>query len=752
MSRTHAEAHKRIKLIAAELDRLLTRLRAVPDDDEAAMRAEVGRAAETVRGSVELSEWAAFLDAHGPRIARGGALALLQLAVGLASASLVTLAAEEWALGRSWKVNWLRRTQRPRDWSPGHQLRTFELHGHRAAAWVPLDNGRFLGPGPGGGLRVQHALQHGQLHDSAPERRGVEAIVLLPDRTLLVAGDDGALQHWGAEPLQQRGRVHGHGSAITSLRTSADGLHALTLGADGDLLFWSTTPLKKLQALPVAGRPPRVIELSSGGGYAIAGFADGRVELLPTGDKGKHKVLLGHEAPIERLVSRKGILISSDNRGAVRCWAMPSGELQRELLGHRAPVGFLWVDESNQRLLSSSSDGQLCLWSLETGERLLRCATPHGGVMAACLLPSGALALGAADGAVFTLDLTAGSPSVVGHHEGPVGALAPVDENALLSFGLDRVARLWLLPAPAAPLPRAVLGLDEDGLRALCIAGHHEVELFDFAEGRRLRKIHVEPGTTALPLLTHQRVLLDTSPPPLPLFGSAPLSQRLHTIRVVETEQWQLLHALEGHLLPARVAIVDPRSRWLATATRDGEVKLWDFHTGASLLTLRASGAPVLALAFEPEGIELYALYAGNEVCAWSTRSGKLLRRVQPQYAPEQELTLMIAAGDHELIMAGGGGEVGRWEVEGGRRTRGWRAHPGQIHALALDEEGELIATGGEDHRLRLWKRSTGRLLTQYDLAGPVVGCRFLPDGRLAAWSPLSEPHYLKFIDWAQDD
>jgi WD40 repeat protein len=752
MSRTHAEAHKRIKLIATEIDRLLTKLRAMSEEDEGAIRSEVQKAAETVRGSGDLSEWAAFLDAHAHLIARGGALALLQGAVGLATSSLVTLAAEEWALGRSWKVNWLRRTQRPREWSPGLLLRTVDLAGYRPAAWLVLPGGRLLGPGPSGGLRLQPAVGPGLPVDSAPERRAAVALLSLPGGGLLAASDDGSLQSWSLDPLAPQARQAGHPEAITALRASADGAHALTLGAEGALLFWSTSPLKKLNTIEISGRPPRVVELSPGASYAIAGFADGRVELLPTGEKGKHKVLEGHRAPVEGLLARKGLLISSDNRGEVRFWAMPSGEPLRALLHHRAPVGFLWLDEANQRLLTSSSDGQAALWSTETGELLGSAAIGHGGATAACTLPDGRLALGTAAGALLAVDLVAGTQVVVGFHEGPVSRVAAIEHSAVLSCGLDRAARLWLVGPHGAAPQRSVLGLDEEGLRALCVTTGNELELFDFAEGRRLRKIPLEPGVSPLPLLPQGRLLLDAAPPPLPPFASAPLADRLHPIRVVDVESLQTTATLAGHPLRARLAIADEQRRWIATATSGGEVKLWNFSDGACLLTLRGHDAPVLALAFEPEGIELYALYDGNEVCVWSTRSGKLMRRVPLQYAPEHPLTQLQAAGGRELVMAGSGGEVGRWDAESGRRTKGWKAHPEKISALALDPDGELVATGGDDRRLRLWKRSTGRLLTQYDFSGPVAGCRFLPDGRLAAWTSLGEPHYLKFIDWAQDD
>ncbi|MCS6900552.1 MAG: hypothetical protein NZX77_12405, partial [Polyangiaceae bacterium] len=327
MSRTHAEAHKRIKLIATEIDRLLTKLRAMPEEDEGALRSEVQKAAEAVRGSGELSEWAAFLEAHMHLIARGGALALLQGAVGLATSSLVTLAAEEWVLGHPWKVNWLRRTQRPREWSPGLLLRTIDLVGYRPAAWLVLPGGHLLGPGPSSGLRFQPTVGSGSPVDSPPERRSPTPIALafLPKGGFLAANDDGSLQMWSLDPLAPQARQTGHPEGITALCTSVNGAHALTLGAEGTLVFWSTSPLKKLHTFEFSRRPPRTVELSPGGSYAITGFSDGRVELLPTGEKRKHKTLEGHRTPVERLLVGKGLLISSDHHGEVRLWAMPSG-------------------------------------------------------------------------------------------------------------------------------------------------------------------------------------------------------------------------------------------------------------------------------------------------------------------------------------------------------------------------------------------------------------------------------------------
>lgn len=754
MSRTHAESHRRIKLISAEIDRLLTRLRPLNDDPRRIL-AEVAGVAQAAREQPELAEWSAFLDAHAHLIARGGAVALLQHAVGLASSSLVTLAADEWALGRGWKVNWFRRTQRPRDWHPGHLLRTFDLEGYRAATFHLLAGGaRLLSPAAGGGLRVYNLGDGTIATESGPERRAIEAIAPLPDGTALVAGDDGSLQSWALDPLAQRGRQAGHQGAVLAMDVAPGGRHALTLGADGAMIFWSTDPLRKVATFEPTQRSPRVVALSPSGTYVFAGHASGRVEIWSTAERKVVRALKAHRAPVERIVvdAAQNQLITSASDGTIAFWAMPSGELLRQVQGHRGAASFLWLD-ATLGLLSGGSDGQLRLWA--PGSEAPTWSQPQGdGVTAVSLLPGGKLAVGAADGAVKLLDPKTGAASLVGHHEGPVVALLGVDNNALLTCGLDRAARLWIIDPPAsAAHQRAVLGLDAEGQRALCQTTTGELEHFDFAEGRRLRKFPLAEGTrVAASLLENNQLLLDTRRAPLDMFESVQPLPHAHTLRLVDAERGEVLRTLEGHKLGVRAALVDPRGRLLATGSADGEVRLWDLTSGACVHALQAYEAPIVALAFEPEGIELYALYQGNEACTWSTRSGKLLRRIQLQYPPEMPLLHMIAAGEHELIMAGVGGEIGRWDAESGRRTKSWRAHGAEIRALALSPEGDLLASGSDDRQIRLWKRSSGKQLAHYDLPAPAAGCRFLPDGRLAVWSTHGEPHYLKFVDWAQDD
>lgn len=77
-------------------------------------------------------------------------------------------------------------------------------------------------------------------------------------------------------------------------------------------------------------------------------------------------------------------------------------------------------------------------------------------------------------------------------------------------------------------------------------------------------------------------------------------------------------------------------------------------------------------------------------------------------------------------------------------QTAALRGHSGAVNALAWTEGGELLASGGEDCRLRLWRGATGELLHSADTVGGSSSCPVLSLQSVLLWGQASPSHRVR--------
>jgi WD40 repeat protein len=87
----------------------------------------------------------------------------------------------------------------------------------------------------------------------------------------------------------------------------------------------------------------------------------------------------------------------------------------------------------------------------------------------------------------------------------------------------------------------------------------------------------------------------------------------------------------------------------------------------------------------------------------------------------------MLGAADNE-------GKVHVWDVK--RRERTFAMHGKRIYTLAWSPKDRILATGGEDRRVRLWEPDTGKLVrTLSGFHDVVCSLAYSPDGKTLAAS-----------------
>lgn len=291
----------------------------------------------------------------------------------------------------------------------------------------------------------------------------------------------------------------------------------------------------------------------------------------------------------------------------------------------------------------------------------------------------------------------------------------------------------------------------------------------------------------------------------------------------------QLLISLSGHADTIWKIAYSPDDCLIASASADGTVRLWETETGMVVSILpRCHANWVWSLSWSPDGRRLATGGSDTRILVWCTekvtdrarrcsifrtdsQSPDAGRRYHAQkqlneapdaeevaeeleqplhqwQAHEKSITeLVFAPQDARMIASvGSEGSIAVWDSESGALDCRLMGHIGPILCVAVNPiADEQIATGGEDHTVRLWdlkdiepgsmnvqasrEKVSGFNLQHFTLKGHEGGIsvvRFTGDGRLLAsaskdcevriWNPSRKAPSLvhKFIAheaWVRD-
>jgi WD40 repeat protein len=144
-----------------------------------------------------------------------------------------------------------------------------------------------------------------------------------------------------------------------------------------------------------------------------------------------------------------------------------------------------------------------------------------------------------------------------------------------------------------------------------------------------------------------------------------------------------------------------PDGKLLATAGADKFVKVFEVPSGKLAKTFEGHTHHVMDVGWTNDGKKIASAGADNIVKVWDYEKGEKLRDIPA--AQKQVTRLVFVPKTANFITAAGDAGAKLWSAESGQSTKNYAGSNDFLYAVAVSDDGKIVATGGEDGIVRMY-------------------------------------------------
>jgi len=205
------------------------------------------------------------------------------------------------------------------------------------------------------------------------------------------------------------------------------------------------------------------------------------------------------------------------------------------------------------------------------------------------------------------------------------------------------------------------------------------------------------------------------------------------TVRLWDVQNRSLLHTFQGHEKAVLSVAFSTDGRTLASATsRDANIRLWDLQNRSLIHTFKGHKVPVKLVAFSPDGRTLASALYDKTIHFWDLQNQTLIHTFEGH---EQEVNSLAFSPDGRLLASASDDNTIRlWDLQNQTLILTFEGHEKSVRSVAFSPDGRSLASASYDKTIRLWDLLNGSLIHTFKGYKEAVRLvAFSPDGRTLA-------------------
>jgi WD40 repeat protein len=202
-----------------------------------------------------------------------------------------------------------------------------------------------------------------------------------------------------------------------------------------------------------------------------------------------------------------------------------------------------------------------------------------------------------------------------------------------------------------------------------------------------------------------------------------------HAVIVYNVQRKQQEHVFYGHVNTVFKVKFSPNGQFVASASADGSVKIWEVLTGNRVADLAHNGR-VISMAWHPDGTHLISGTNENIVYLWELSTFQTVRKFYGHNGPITALAFHPSG--QSMVSGSLDSKLCLWGVHDGKFLYRFDDHRLGINSISFSSDGQYMLSGSSDGHLRVYDIRKQQLLRSIkpDI-GWVVSAKFSADDNL---------------------